>query len=79
MAVSEKADFNYTMGDYCVPTALVMGAEDIGISPQVMELCDTKVSIPMFGHIGSLNVSVAAGVMMYEVVRQRLNDNLEVI
>lgn len=79
VAVTEKADFNYTMGDYCVPTALVMGAEDTGISEQVIELCDTKVSIPMFGHIGSLNVSVAAGVMMYEVVRQRLNGNLEVI
>lgn len=79
VAVSEKADFNYTKGDYCVPTALVLGAEDTGISPEVIEQCDTRVSIPMFGHIGSLNVSVAAGVMMYEVVRQRLNDNLEVI
>ena len=56
-----------------------MGAEDTGISPEVMALCDTRVSIPMFGTIGSLNVSVAAGVMMYEVVRQRLNDNLEVM
>ena len=79
VAVSEKADYNYTLGKYTVPTALVMGAEDVGISPEVMALCDTKVSIPMFGHIGSLNVSVAAGVMMYEVVRQRLDDNLEVI
>lgn len=79
VAVSEKADFNYTLGDYTVPTALVMGAEDVGISQQIMELCDTRVSIPMFGHIGSLNVSVAAGVMMYEVVRQRLNADLEVI
>ena len=56
-----------------------MGAEDTGISPEIMALCDTRVSIPMFGHIGSLNVSVAAGVMMYEVVRQRLNADLEVI
>lgn len=79
VAVSEKANQNYTTADYTVPTALVMGAEDIGISPEVMRLCDTRVSIPMFGHIGSLNVSVAAGVLMYEVVRQRLNDNLEVI
>ncbi|MDE6300933.1 MAG: 23S rRNA (guanosine(2251)-2'-O)-methyltransferase RlmB [Muribaculaceae bacterium] len=79
VAVSEKADFNYTRADYTVPTALVMGAEDTGISPEVMKLCDTRVSIPMFGDIGSLNVSVAAGVMMYEVVRQRLEDNLEVI
>ena len=79
VAVSEKADFNYTLGDYTAPTALVLGAEDVGISPEVMKMCDTRVSIPMFGHIGSLNVSVAAGVMMYEVVRQRLNANLEVI
>lgn len=78
VAVSEKADFNYTKGDYTGPTALVMGAEDVGISSEVMALCDTKVSIPMFGHIGSLNVSVAAGVMMYEVVRQRLDADLEV-
>lgn len=79
VAVSEKADYNYTLGDYTTPTALVMGAEDVGISPEVMALCDTRVSIPMFGHISSLNVSVAAGVMMYEVVRQRLDANLEVI
>lgn len=79
VAVSEKANINYTLSDYTVPTALVMGAEDKGISPQVMELCDEKVSIPMFGHIGSLNVSVAAGVLMYEVVRQRLNADLEVM
>lgn len=79
VAVTEKADFNYTRGNYTVPTALVMGAEDTGISPEVIALCDTKVSIPMFGHIGSLNVSVAAGVMMYEVVRQRLEADLEVI
>ncbi|MDO4320603.1 MAG: 23S rRNA (guanosine(2251)-2'-O)-methyltransferase RlmB [Bacteroidales bacterium] len=79
VAVSEKADYNYTMGNYDGPVALVMGAEDTGISPEVMALCDTRVSIPMFGHIGSLNVSVAAGVMMYEVVRQRLNADLEVM
>jgi 23S rRNA (guanosine2251-2'-O)-methyltransferase len=78
VAVSEKADANYTKADYTTPTALVMGAEDVGISPEVMALCDTRVSIPMFGHIGSLNVSVAAGVLMYEVVRQRLNADLEV-
>ena len=78
VAVSEKADMNYTLGDYTGPTALVMGAEDVGISPEVMKLCDSRVSIPMFGNIGSLNVSVAAGVLMYEVVRQRLNADLEV-
>lgn len=79
VAVSEKADINYTLADYTTSTALVLGAEDTGISPEVMELCDTRVSIPMFGHIASLNVSVAAGVLMYEVVRQRLQADLEVI
>ncbi len=79
VAATEKADINYTKGDYTVPVAIVMGAEDVGISPKVLKLCDTFVSIPQFGHIGSLNVSVAAGVIIYEVVRQRLNSNMEVI
>lgn len=79
VAVSEKADINYTTASYTVPTALVLGAEDTGISPDVIRRCDTFVSIPMFGHIGSLNVSVAAGVLMYEVVRQRLIADMEVI
>ncbi len=79
VAVSEKAEINYTESHYSDPVALVMGAEDVGISPEAMKQCETKVAIPMFGNIGSLNVSVAAGVMIYEVVRQRLNANLEII
>ena len=79
VAVTEKSDISYVEGEYTVPTVLVMGAEDIGISDAVLEQCDTRVGIPMFGNIGSLNVSVAAGVMIYEVVRQRLNANLEII
>ena len=79
VAVSEKADINYTLADYTGPVALVMGAEDTGITPEVMALCDRRVAIPMFGHIGSLNVSVAAGVMMYEVVRQRIAADLKVL
>lgn len=79
VAVSEKADINYTEANFTDPVALVMGAEDVGISPDVYDLCDLRVGIPMFGKIGSLNVSVAAGVLMYEVVRQRLAANLEVI
>ena len=78
VAVSEKSAVNYTEIDYTGPVALVMGAEDTGISPEVMKLTDCSAAIPMFGKIGSLNVSVAAGVMMYEVVRQRLNANFEV-
>lgn len=68
---SEKAVYGYTDADFKVPVAIVMGAEDVGISPQVIRECDELVSIPMRGNISSLNVSVAAGVMMYEVVRQR--------
>lgn len=79
VAASEKADINYTQADYTGPVAIVMGAEDVGIDPEVIKQCDTFVSIPMFGKIGSLNVSVAAGVMMYEVVRQRLVADMEVI
>ena len=79
VAVSEKANFNYTEADFTAPVALVMGAEDVGISDEAMRYCDTKVSIPMFGQIESLNVSVAAGVLMYEVVRQRLNGDMEVM
>ena len=79
VAVSEKAQQNYTEPDYTTPVVLVMGAEDVGISDEVMAQCDTRVSIPMFGHIGSLNVSVAAGVMMYEIVRQRLQADMEVM
>lgn len=78
VAVSEKATENYTKADYTSPMALVMGAEDVGISQEIMDLCDEKVYIPMFGKIESLNVSVAAGVMMYEVVRQRIDKSTNV-
>lgn len=71
VAASEKAVINYTDVVFDVPVAIVMGSEDVGISPDVLRLCDELVAIPMLGNIGSLNVSVAAGIMMYEVVRQR--------
>jgi len=78
VAASEKATITYTQSDLTTPVALVMGAEDTGISPEALKLCDTIVSLPMFGNISSLNVSVAAGVMMYEIVRQRLNSDMQV-
>lgn len=71
VAASEKSNKNYTEVNYTTPIAIVMGAEDTGVSPAVLRQCDEMVAIPMRGNIGSLNVSVAAGVMMYEVVRQR--------
>lgn len=78
VAVSEKGAVDYTSVDYTDPVALVMGAEDVGISPEVLKLTECTAAIPMFGKIGSLNVSVAAGVLMYEVVRQRLANNIEI-
>ncbi len=78
VGTSDKNSMPYTQGDYTGPVAIVLGAEDKGISPEIMKLCDTRVLIPEFGHINSLNVSVAGGIMIYEVVRQRLNDNQEV-
>lgn len=71
VGATEKGAVNYTEIDYTVPVAIVMGSEDTGMSDEVLRLCDELAAIPMLGNIGSLNVSVAAGVMMYEVVRQR--------
>lgn len=58
--------------DLTGPIALVVGSEGKGISRLIREKCDFLVQIPMFGEINSLNASVAAAVMMYEIVRQRL-------
>ena len=58
--------------DFRKPTALVMGAEDTGISKEVLKLCDEQLAIPMIGKIESLNVSAAAAVMLFEIVRQRI-------
>ena len=68
---TEKTDHLYTEINYTVPLGIVMGAEDTGISDDVLRACDNLGAIPILGNIGSLNVSVAAGIMMYEVVRQR--------
>lgn len=71
VGATEKSAVNYTDIDYTGPVAVVMGSEDTGISDDVLRLCDELAAIPILGNIGSLNVSVAAGVLMYEVVRQR--------
>lgn len=71
VAASEKGAKDYTELDMTVPVAIVMGSEDVGISQEVLRLCDEIATIPMLGNIGSLNVSVAAGVLIYDVVRQR--------
>lgn len=71
VGATEKGAVPYTDIDYAVPVAIVMGNEEHGISDEVLRNCDELAAIPIAGHIGSLNVSVAAGVMMYEAVRQR--------
>ncbi|WP_102408756.1 23S rRNA (guanosine(2251)-2'-O)-methyltransferase RlmB [Parabacteroides bouchesdurhonensis] len=72
-AASEKAAENYTAVQYEGPVAIVMGAEDTGVSMENLRICDKMVKIPQFGTIGSLNVSVASSILIYEVVRQRMN------
>lgn len=57
--------------DYDIPLAIVMGSEEDGISPECLHLCNDQVKVPMFGKIASLNVSVAAGLVLYEAVRKR--------
>lgn len=75
VAASEKAVDNYTAISYDGPVAIVMGAEDTGVSMENLRICDNMVKIPLFGTIGSLNVSVASSIMIYETVRQRLTVN----
>ncbi len=72
IGASEKGMESYTNANFTVPVAIVMGAEDKGLSPEVLKVCDVLAAIPVLGNIGSLNVSVAAGIMLYEAVRQRL-------
>lgn len=68
---TEKAqDFHYA-ADLTVPTAIIMGSEEDGISGEYLKRCDKQIKIPLLGEIESLNVSVATGVVLYEVIRQR--------
>lgn len=73
IGVDQLGKKDYTKVDFKLPTALVIGGEGRGISRLVKENCDDVVSIPMSGKISSLNASVAAGVIMYEVVKQRMS------
>ncbi len=70
VAASEKAEECYTETALQLPLGLVMGAEDHGVSTDVLRMADSITRIPQVGAIGSLNVSVAAGILIYEAVRQ---------
>ncbi|MBD0850669.1 23S rRNA (guanosine(2251)-2'-O)-methyltransferase RlmB [Maribacter arenosus] len=69
---TEKTNTNIYDLAFNEPCAIVMGAEDKGVSPSVIKAADHTAKLPMLGEIGSLNVSVACGVFLYEVVRQRM-------
>lgn len=71
VACTEKTDDLIYHPDYTLPTAIVMGAEDEGISKDIMRIADHLAKIPMQGEISSLNVSVSAGIILYEAVRVR--------
>ncbi len=72
VGLAGEARTRYDQIDYTLPTALVVGAEGTGLRRLVRERCDWLVSIPMRGHVQSLNVSVATGIVLFEAVRQRL-------
>jgi 23S rRNA (guanosine2251-2'-O)-methyltransferase len=73
IGLDERAEKTYTEVDYKGRVAIVMGSEGTGLHELVRKRCDFVVSIPMSGPVGSLNVSVAAGIVLFEAVRQRRN------
>ena len=68
---TEKTQDMMYKPDYTPPTAIIMGSEEDGVSPEFLKMCDAKAKIPLAGKIASLNVSVATGVILYEALRQR--------
>ena len=70
-AATEKAGMPYYMADMSGPAGIIMGSEGRGVSASLLKIADQRVSIPMKGSIASLNVSVAAGILIFEVIRQR--------
>jgi len=72
ISASEKSEKNIYDVDLKVPLAIIMGSEQKGINKSVINLSNESVKLPMYGKIESLNVSVACGIFLYEVVRQRI-------
>ncbi len=73
VSCTEKTNNEIYNINYQIPTAVILGSEENGISNEYLKLSNEKVKIPILGNIESLNVSVACGVVLYEIVRQRLN------
>lgn len=71
IAATEKTETSIYDVSFKEACAIIMGSEDLGISPSILKIVDDKAKLPLLGEIGSLNVSVACGVFLYEVVRQR--------
>jgi 23S rRNA (guanosine2251-2'-O)-methyltransferase len=71
VGLAGEAPMAYDAIDFSSPTAIVLGAEGQGLRRLVRDKCDLMASIPMHGHVGSINVSVAAGVVLFEAIRQR--------
>ena len=72
VACTEKTNDYLYKPDYTVPTAIIMGSEENGISTELIRIADHLAKIPMYGEIESLNVSVSAGILLYEAVRQKI-------
>jgi 23S rRNA (guanosine2251-2'-O)-methyltransferase len=71
VGLAGDAPLPYDQVDFALPTALVLGAEGVGMRRLVRDRCDVQARIPMGGHVASLNVSVAAGIALFEARRQR--------
>ena len=74
IAATEKTENTIYDISFKEPCAIIMGSEDVGISPSVLKIADEKAKLPLLGEIESLNVSVACGAFLYEAVRQRFNN-----
>jgi len=74
VGAAAEATSNYSEWNWQLPTAIFLGSEGSGLHRLVRERCDSLVRIPVFGHLESLNVSVVAGILLYEALRQRASD-----
>ena len=76
-ALDQGGDTDFTDADYSRPTCLVVGGEARGVRPAVRKACDAALRIPMYGGVGSLNVSVAGALVMYHAVRSRREEGAD--